>query len=283
MFPFRPSGTRAFSSGVELVNLSGILEGYHDFADIVSKQKSTQLPPHRPYDLKIELEDGAQPPLGVIYSLSKIELEALRKFINKHINTGLIRPLASKHGAPVLVVKKKSGDLQLYINFWGLNKISKKDRYPLLLISDLLDAPSKAKICTKIDLRSAYHLVRIADSDKWKTTFRTPYGSFKWMVMPEGLTNTLVAFQQFVNDIFSDMLDVPVIVYLDNILVYSENPKDHQAHVRKVLTRLRKHGLFASPAKCSFHTDSVKYLGFMLSPLGLIMSEDKVRSITEWR
>jgi len=132
------------------------------------------------------------------------------------------------------------GSLCLCVNYRGLNEISKKDRYPLPLISDLLDSPSKAKIYSKIDLRHAYHLVHIAEGDEWKTAFHTWYGSFKWNVMPFGLTNAPVAFQRFVNSILSNMLDVCVVVYLDNILIYSKDIKSHQKHVREVLQRLHK-------------------------------------------
>ena len=129
--------------------------------------------------------------------------------------------------------------MRLCCNFQGINRVLKKDQYPLPLINDLLDAPRKAWIYTKIDLRHAYHLVRITDGDEWKTTFRTWYGSFEWLVMPEGLTNAPAGFQRFMNDIFSDMIDVSIVVYLDDILVYSDDPKQHSAHVWEVLTRLR--------------------------------------------
>src|SRR5690606_13383704 len=117
------------------------------------------------------------------------------------------------------------------------------------LISDLLAAPARAKVYSKIDLKHAYHLVRIADGDEWKTAFRTRYGSFEWLVMPFGLTNAPSAFQRFMNDIFADMTDVSVIVYLDDILVFSDNLSQHREHVKEVLRRLRKHGLYASPKK----------------------------------
>jgi hypothetical protein len=195
---------------------------------------------------------------------------------------GFIRPSKSSHGAPVLFVKKKDGSLRLCVDFRGLNKISKKDRYPLPLITDLLNAPRKARLYTKIDLRHAYHLVRIAEGDEWKTAFRTRYGSFEWLVMPFGLTNAPVAFQRFMNDIFGDLLDVCVIVYLDDILIYSDDPKQHTEHVREVLRRLRKHGLYAKGSKCTFHTDRVEYLGFILGPDGLSMDVDKVKVIQDW-
>ena len=173
----------------------------------------------------------------------------------------------------MLFVKKKDGSLQLCIDYRGLNKISKKDRYPLPLISNLLDSPSQAKVYTKIDLRHAYHLVRIVKGDEWKTAFQTCYSSYEWQVMPFSLTNAPAAFQRFVNSVFADMLDVCVVVYLDDILIYSDNMEDHIEHVREVLWRLCQHKLFAKPEKCEFHSDSVEYLRYLLSPNGLTMSQ----------
>ena len=178
----------------ETPDLSNVPSKYHEFADVFSKTKAEVLPPHCPYDLKINLEEGAQPPVGPIYSLSASEQEALKEFIEENLNTGFIQPTSSPHSAPVLFIKKKDGSLCLCVNFHGLNRISKKDHYPLPLISDLLDSPHKAWVYSKIDLCHAYHLVCIADSDEWKTAFRTCYGSFEWSVIPFGLTNTPAAF-----------------------------------------------------------------------------------------
>ena len=133
-------------------DLSGVPPEYHEFADVFSKTKADILPEHRPYDLKITLEEGATPPLGPIYSLSKIELDTLRDYIEENLHSGFIRPSNSPCGAPVLFVKKKDGSLRLCVDYRGLNKITRKDRYPLPLVSDLLDAPRKARIYTKIDL-----------------------------------------------------------------------------------------------------------------------------------
>jgi len=179
----------------ETPDLSNVPSEYHEFANIFSKTKAETLPPHCPYDLKINLEEGAQPLVGPIYSLSASEQEALKEFNEKNLNTGFIRPTSSPHGAPVLFVKKKDGLLCLCVNFCGLNCISKKDRYPLLLISNLLDLPRKAWVYSKIDLHHTYHLICIANGDEWKTAFKTHYGSFEWSVMPFGLTNAPTAFQ----------------------------------------------------------------------------------------
>jgi len=141
---------------------------------------------------------------------------------------------------------------------------------------------SSARIYTKIDLRHAYHLVRIHEGDKWKTTFRTKYGSFEWLVMPFGLSNALGTFQRFMNDIFADMLDVCVVVYLDDILIYSADKTTHHKQVKEVLRHLRKHGLYAKPEKCKFDRETVEYLGYILSPQGLTMAADKVQTIQDW-
>ena len=279
----RNSSARASSnSDSSPEDLSGVPEEYHEFADVFNKVKANKLAPHRPYDLKINIEEGYVPPLGQLYSLSQTELQALRDFLDEHLTTGFIRPSRSPHGAPVLFAKKKDGRLRLCVDFHGLNKITKKDHYPLPLITDLLDSPGRARIYTKIDLQHAYHLVRIAEGDEWKTAFRTRYGSFEWQVMPFGLTNAPSAFQRFMNDIFADMLDVCVIVYLDDILIYSDNPELHREHVREVLRRLRKNGLYAGAQKCTFHANTVEYLGYILSPTGLSMDTAKVQVIQDW-
>ena len=143
------------------------------------------------------------------------------------------------------------------------------------MINYFLATAGKARIYTTIDLRHAYHLVHITEGDEWKTVF-SRYGSFEWLVMPFGLTNAPAAFQRFMNDIFSDLLDVNVIVYLDDILVFSDNPDDHIKHVREVFRRLRLNALYAQPDKCFFSKDTVEYLGFILTKDGLTMDPRKI-------
>ena len=222
----------------EKIDLFTILEEYHEYTNVFSKSKAETLAPHRLYDLRIDLQKDSQPPVGTIYSLSQFKQETLKQFIDKNLTNGFIRSMSLPHRAPVLFVKKKDGSLWLCVDFRGLNKITKKDRYPLPLISDLLNSPCKARIYTKIDLRHTYHLVRIAEGDEWKTTFRTRYGAFEWSVMPFGLTNAPATFQRFMNDVFSDLLDVCIVVYLDDILIYSDDITQHRSHVKEVLKRL---------------------------------------------
>jgi len=219
------------SSSSSPLELTSVPPEYCNYADVFSKAKASELPPHCDYDLKINLEEGASPPLVTLYSLSPVELTALQTFIDENLATGFIRPTASSHTPPVLFIKKKDSSLQLCVNFWGLNKVSKKDCYPLPLISDLLDSPSHAMIYSKINLWHMYHLIWIAPGNEWKTAFHTQYGSYEWLVMPFGLTNAPAAFQQFVNTIFADMLNICVIVYLDNILIYSKDMDLHYKHV----------------------------------------------------
>jgi len=211
----------------EIPDLSNVPSEYYEFTDIFSKTKAETLSPHHPYDLKINLEESAQSPVSPIYSFLASEQESLKKFIKENLNIGFIQPTSSLHGALVLFVKKKDGSLHLCVNFCGLNCISKKDCYSFPLISDLLDSPCKAQVYSKIDLCHAYHLVCIANGDEWKTAFRTHYGSFEWTIMLFGLTNAPAAFQRFMNNIFSNLLDVCIIIYLDDILIYLNNMSEH--------------------------------------------------------
>ena len=162
--------------------------------------------------------------------------------------------------------------------FWYASEcaLTCKDCYPIPLLTDLLDAPRKAQIYSKIDLKNAYYLVCIAKGDEWKTTFRTHYGSFEWLVMLFGLSNAPSAFQRFMNEVFYDLLDVYVVIYFDDILIYSNNLEDHKKHVKEVLRRLRDNKLYASSTKCVFHQNRVEFLGFILGSDGLRIDESKI-------
>src|SRR5260221_2745367 len=160
--------------------LNNIPAEYHDFSDIFSGEKAGTLAPHRPYDLQINVEEGAKPIHGPIYSLSPLELAALWEFLEEHTRSGFIHPSKSPWGSPILFIKKKDGSLRLCVDFRALNRVTEKDCYPLPLISDLLMSPAPTRIYSKIDLKHAYHLVRIAEGDEPKTMFHTCYGSYEW-------------------------------------------------------------------------------------------------------
>lgn len=255
---------------------------YHSYLDVFSKKLADKLPEHRSFDHRIPVEDGKHPPYGPIYSLSDKERLALREYLDDNIAKGFIVPSESPAAAPILFVKKKDGTLRLCVDYRGLNKITIKNRYPLPLISDLLDRLRVAKVYTKIDLRGAYNLLRIAKGEEWKTAFRTRYGLFEYKVMPFGLTNAPASFQHLMNHNFRDMLDQFVICYLDDILIYSPDLDTHQKHVEQVLARLRSVGLYAKAEKCEFHTDKVEFLGFVATPGGITMDQTKVQTVLDW-
>ncbi|KAJ1599714.1 hypothetical protein NDA14_000996 [Ustilago hordei] len=182
----------------------------------------------------------------------------------------------------VLFVPKKDGGLRLCVDYRGLNEITVKNRAPLPLIEEQLFLLRKARIYTKLDLRAAYNLIRIAKGDEWKTAFGTQLGLYEYLVMPFGLANAPAHFQSFINDIFRDIIGIYVVVYLDDFLIFSDTEEVHVKHVTEVLTRLRNNRLFAKLSKCEFHTKTVEFLGYIIKPTGIEMDPEKVRTVKEW-
>jgi hypothetical protein len=253
-----------------------------DFPDVFHESNADLLPEHRPYDCPIDLKENAVPPFGKIYNLSVDEMKEMENYINENLNKGFIRHSKSPAGAPCFFVKKSDGSLRMCVDYRGLNKATIKNRYALPLISQIIPTLSKAKIFTALDLKGAYNLVRIKTGDEWKTAFRTRFGHFEYLVMPFGLTNAPAVFQHLMNDIFRDVLDMFVVIYLDDILIFSEDPKDHDIHVRLVLERLRKHKLFCNKKKCHFSVEEINFLGYKISSKGISMDPKKVDSISTW-
>ncbi|MDM1630732.1 RNA-directed DNA polymerase, partial [Escherichia coli] len=165
----------------------------------------------------------------------------------------------------VLFQKKKDGTLRLCVDYRGLNQLTVKNKYPIPRIDELLDRLNGAQIFTKIDLKSGYYQIRINDQDIPKTAINTRYGHYEFTVMPFGLTNAPATFNRLMQDILREYLDDFVLVFFDDILIYSKNAADHETHVRKVLEILRKHQLFAKKSKFTFSVDHVEYLGFLVS------------------
>ena len=174
---------------------------YHEYLDVFSKAKGESLPDHRPYDLEIKLEPGAVPPFGTVYRLAQPEQEFLKGYIDEMLSKGLIRTSSSRAASLVLFAPKKDGKLRVCIDYRRLNAMTIKDGYPLPSTDMLLDRLQGAVIYTKIDLRWAYHRIRIKEGDEWKTAFRTRYGLFEWLVMPFGLSNAPGAFQRLLQDV----------------------------------------------------------------------------------
>ena len=240
------------------------------------------LPSHRSYYHQINLKPDTQPSFGPIYGLSEIELKALKTYIDENLLTSFIRTSSSPAAAPILFVKKKDGTLRLCVDYRGQSNITIKDSYPLPLISETLDRLKGAKIFTHLDLREAYHLIRIKEGDEWKTAFRTRYGLYEYSVMPFGLTNAPATFQRFINDTLREDLDEFCVAYLADILIYSNNILDHQQHVSRILKKLKANNIFVKAEKCEFNVTTTQFLGFIISPEGISMDEVKVQAVKSW-
>ncbi|KAL0199986.1 hypothetical protein M9458_003173, partial [Cirrhinus mrigala] len=195
---------------------------------------------------------------------------------------GFICPSTSPASAGFFFVKKKDGTLRPCIDYRALNEITIKYRYPLPLVPTALEQLRSARIFSKLDLRCAYNLIRIRAGDEWKTAFSTTTGHYEYLVMPFGLSNSPSVFQAMINDVFRDMLNKFVIVYIDDILVYSENLQDHIQHVRAVLKRLIQNQLYAKLPKCAFHLSTVSFLGYIISAEGVTMDDNKVSAVLQW-
>ena len=201
-----------------------VLPKYADYADVFSFDLAIELPENTGiHKHAIELQDGKQPLYGPIYSLGPVELETLKTYIKTHLKIGFIWPSKSSAGAPILFDKKPDSSFWLCVDYWGLNNLMIKNWYPLPLIGEPLDWLGRAKQFTQLDLTSAYHQMRIKEGNKWKTTFRTWYGHFKYQVMSFGLSNAPASFKGYISKILAAKLDVFVIVYLDDILIYTED------------------------------------------------------------
>ncbi|MBW0485419.1 hypothetical protein O181_025134 [Austropuccinia psidii MF-1] len=224
---------------------------YHQYLDVFSKVRAEKLPPHPACDHNIELK-GSLPPVGVIYSLSNQESDTIRAYISENVEKGFIRPSSSSTGAFFLFVKKRDGGLHLCVDHRKINAVTRKNRYPNPLISQLLTVFNGSSIFSKIELHGAYKLLRIEEGDEHLTAFRAKYGSYEYLVMPFGPTNSPSSFQNLVNDIFNDLLDVYAVVYLDDIIVFSKSEEEHVTIVSTVLSRLRANTSFLRPPSSYF-------------------------------
>jgi len=260
-----------------------IPEQYRDLAEVFSKSKAHELPPHRGHlDHHIPLVEDAKPVFGPIYNLSETELQVLKDYIDDNLRKRFIRHSTSPFGSPVLFTKKPDGSLRLCIDYRALNRLTIKHRYPLPLISELLDRFRSKKRFTRLDVRDAFNRLRIAKGDEHKTAFRTRYGHFEYLVMPFGLTGGPGSFQSYINNILRAYLDFFCVVYLDDILIYSDNDEEHIQHVRLVLKALQEHGLYVKLEKCEFHVQEITFLGFVITPNGIHMDSDHIATVTEW-
>ena len=253
-----------------------------EFLDVFPEDLPS-IPLDREIDFQIELAPGTEPISKAPYRRAPLELKELKVQMEEVVSKGFVRPSTSPWGAPVLFVKKKDGSLRLCIDYRELNKVTIRNQYPLPRIDDLFDQLQGARVFSKIDLRSGYHQLKIQSENVPKTAFKTRYGHYEFLVMPFGLTNAPTVFMDLMNRIFQPYLDQFVIVFIDDILIYSGSKEDHEEHLRVVLQILRENQLYAKFSKCQFWLDSVAFLGHVISVEGVYVDPQKIEAIVNWK
>ncbi|GJT16573.1 putative reverse transcriptase domain-containing protein [Tanacetum coccineum] len=233
-------------------------------------------------EFQIDLIPGAAPVAWAPYRLAPSEMKELSDQLNELFDKGFIRPNSSPWGAPVLFVKKKDGSFRMCIDYKELNKLTVKKHYPLPRIDDLFDQLQGSSVYSKIDMRSGYHQLRVREEDIPKIAFRTWYGHYEFQVMPFGLTNAPAVFMDLMNRVCKPFLDKFVIVFIDDILIYSKNKKEHEEHLKAVLELLKKEKLYAKFSKCKFWIPKVQFLGHVINSQGIHVDPAKIESIKDW-
>ncbi|GJX90239.1 putative reverse transcriptase domain-containing protein [Tanacetum coccineum] len=233
-------------------------------------------------EFQIDLVPGAAPVARAPYRLAPSEMKELSEQLKELSDKGFIRPSSSPWGAPVLFVKKKDGSFRMCIDYRELNKLTVKNRYPLPRIDDLFDQLQGSSIYSKIDLRSGYHQLRVREEDISKTAFRTRYGHYEFQVMPFGLTNAPAVFMDLMNRVCKPYLDKFVIVFIDDILIYSKNKQEHEEHLKIILELLKKEELYAKFSKCEFWIPKVQFLGHVIDSKGIHVDPAKIESVKDW-
>ncbi|KAL4028439.1 hypothetical protein IC575_011636 [Cucumis melo] len=277
-FKFKGEGSRSLPKVDVSLSSEPVVRDYPD----VFPEELPGLPPHREIEFAIELEPGTVPISRAPYRMAPAELKELKVQLQELLDKGFIRPSVSPLGTPVLFVKKKDGLMHLFIDYRELNKVTVKNRYPLPRIDDLFDQLQGATVFSKIDLRSGYHQLRIKDRDVPKTAFRSGYGHYEFIVMSFGLTNAPAVFMDLMNRVFKEFLDTFVIVFIDDILIYSKTEAEHEEHLRMVLQTLRDNKLYAKFSKCEFWLKQVSFLGHVVSKAGVFVDPAKIEAITSW-
>ena len=270
-----------------------------EFKDVFPEHLPPGAPPKRAVELSIREKEDTQPPSRAPYRLSPREqVEILEEQIQDLLSHGFIRPSVSPYGAPILFVPKKDGRWRMCVDYRALNKQTVKDRFPRKkkprtrwrqhlphpreCFDELLERLGKARVFSALDLASGYHQIGVEPGSIEKTAFRTSRGHYEFIVMPFGLMNAPSVFQRLMNQIFAEELGVFVLVYLDDILIFSETVEQHWQHLRDALARLRKAKLYGRIHKCTFLKPQVEYLGFDVSAEGIKPSASKVQAILEW-
>ncbi|GJP55984.1 hypothetical protein CLOM_g15021, partial [Closterium sp. NIES-68] len=254
-----------------------------EYPEIFLDDLPSGLPPERPQDHKIELEPSAQPTVRTQWRLTQPELQELRNQLDYLLAKGFIRPSTSPFAAPILFTPKKDGGLRMCADYRALNRVTIKSHYPIPRTDELIDNLRGARYFSKIDLRGGYHQIRVFADDCHKTAFCTRYGSYEYTVMPFGLTKAPSTFQLTMNEVFRDLLDKCVIIYLDGILIYSKTREQHLKDLEAVFQRLQQHQLITKGSKCEFLKQELEFLGHVISTEGIRIDPKKLQAIQEWK
>ena len=256
-------------------------EKYSDFLDVFDKVRADKLPRYSEHDLAIKIEEGKQPPFGPTYNYSQLEIEVLCKYIDKMLEKGFIVLSKSPARAPVFFTKKKDSRLCLYVDYRSLNAITKKNKHSLPLVQTLFNLLRRKKRYTKLDIIFAYHALRIRAGNEWKTAFRCRYSHFEYCVVPFGLVNALAAFQAYINLALHKYINQFVVAYLNNIVVYLDNIKEHTQYIWLVLQKLRKFNLFVKLSKCIFNALEIEFIGFIVGQKGISIDPGYIKTMIE--
>lgn len=251
-----------------------------DFPSVLEEPKGS--PPRRNCDHRITLKTGAEPPNLRPYRVPHHQKEAMEKIITELIDSKEIQVSDSPYSSPAVMVRKKDGSWRMCVDYRQLIAQTVKNKFPMPIIEDLLDELNGAKIFTKLDFRSGYHQIRMSDQDVPKTAFRTHMGHYEYQVMPFGLTNALATFQSLMNQVLAPFLRKFVLVFFDDILIYSKTRNEHREQIKMVLEALKENNLVIKLKKCAFGLSNVAYLGHIISQAGVATDPRKVDKILTW-